>query len=730
MSKLLNQMKNLNLLKSALVATLVIFSSCADAACTTNTIFLNATLNSIGVGSCENSVNGIISINDPGNPNYGIYSEDDANVNNNSGSIILNDNDNYGIYSIGSNTINNNRGSISTNGSDGIGIKSEGQYSNNTNTGTVNTFGLNGIGIKSEGTNSTNINGGSINTGGDTSYGLNSTGQSSFNINSGGITTSGSHSFAISSLGAYTTTTNSGSILTSGLASSGIYSTGANADIINSGDISTSGQAAIGIRSFGANTIINNSGSISTTGSTSLGLYSTGINSIISNSGSVFTTGNSSSSGIRSDGANSTISNSGSVITSGSQGHGVILYGNNQTFTNSGLIKATGANSNSIRWQTGASNGVVNLNRGSIIIGDMVAGDHSGARLNINLGSSTSYAYSVSSHVTVTDLDNRPMVNGSAYAAGIGAQETAAEMLYQRTSLVNSALDRRLRTYASDQVESQPYWLDVYYSDITRNSGGNYSTRTAFSNYNYGMTAGFKLPVQFTALELLVNVEQKNLNIDSGNQKIDSTSIMAGLLAPSITEVFGAKLSAKVLVGYADHDGDRKVMTNSLLYDGSRQIKSDYNSIYAVVGTALTKLYPITDRLTADVILGLDLNTQRFESYKETDYFAWDSRTLTQLQSRVQTGLDYKLWADKGSIFARVGAEHRDLIGGATQDYAINGTNVSFNTNNKNDTYLTAQVGVRAQLEKRIQLFGVVNTLHSSDSVNSVSGNIGLRADF
>lgn len=730
MNKLLYQMRNFNLLKSVLVTTLVIFSSYADAACTTNTIFLNVTLNSIGVGSCENSVNGIISINDPGNPNYGIYSEDDANVNTNSGSIILNDNDNIGIYSIGSNTLNNNRGTISTNGSDGIGIKSDGQNSNNTNTGTINTFGLNGIGIKSVGTNSTNTNSGSINTNGDTSYGLNSSGQNSFNINSGGISTSGSHSFGISASGNYTTATNSGSILTSGLASSGIYSTGSNTDIINSGVISTSGQAAIAIRAFGANTIINNSGSISTTGSTSLGLYSTGINSIISNSGSITTSGNSSSSGIRSDGANSTITNSGSVISSGSQGHGVILNGNNQTFTNSGLIKATGTNSNSIRWQTGSSNGVVNLNRGSIIIGDMVAGDHSGARLNINLGSGASYAYSVSSHVTVTDLDNRPMVTGSANAAGIGAQETAAQMLYQRTNAATSALDRRLQAYASDEVDNQPYWLDVYYSDVTRNSGGNYSTRTAFSNYNYGMTAGFKLPAQFTPLELVVNVEQSNLNIDSNNQKINSTSIMAGVLAPNITEVLGAKLSAKALLGIGDHDGDRKVMTNSLLYDGSRQIHSNYNSVYGVIGSALTKLYPITDRFTADVILGLDLNAQRVESYRETDYFAWNSRTLTQLQSRIQTGLDCKLWGNKGSMFARVGAEHRDLIGGATQYYSINGTNVAFYNNNRNDTYLTAQVGIRAQLEKRIQLFGILNTFHSGDSVNSLSGNIGLRAKF
>jgi outer membrane autotransporter protein len=231
-------------------------------------------------------------------------------------------------------------------------------------------------------------------------------------------------------------------------------------------------------------------------------------------------------------------------------------------------------------------------------------------------------------------------------------------------------------------------------------------------------------------LELVVNVQQSNLNIDSGSQKIDSTSLMAGVIAPSIAEVLGAKLSAKALVGFANNDGDRKVMTNSLLYAGSRQIKSDYNSTYAVLGTALTKLYPINDRLTADALVGLDLATQHINAYAENDYFAWQGRTLNQLQSRVQVGLDYRFNQNKASLFARVGAERRDLISDGTQDYSINGTNVSFNTNNGNDTYITAQLGIKAQLEKHIQLFGIVNGLHSSDTIRSIQGNIGLRTDF
>ena len=504
--------------------------------------------------------------------------------------------------------------------------------------------------------------------------------------------------------------------------------------ILNSGTITLSSDYAIGIYSDGNNSILTNNGIIDTSSYVGWGIKSVGLNSTITNNGRISTSG-SGAAGLKIYGNNSIITNNGTITTSGNTADGILSVGNNIIINNSGTIRIADGDSSAILLGFAgffaANNNTVNLLKGSIIVGDIHADNLlTGAKININLGSGASYAYSVTGPWTISDLDNRPMVTGSAYAAGIGAQETASEMLYQRTSSITSALDRRLRSYASNEVDNQPYWLDVYYSDVSRNSGGNYSTRNAFSNYNYGLTAGFKLPVELTPLELVVNVHQSNLNIDSGSQKIDSTSLMAGVIAPSIAEVLGAKLSAKALVGFANNDGDRKVMTNSLLYDGSRQIKSDYNSTYAVLGTALTKLYPINDRLTADALVGLDLATQYINAYAETDYFAWQGRTLNQLQSRVQVGLDYRFNQNKASLFARVGAERRDLISGGTQDYSINGTNVSFNTNNSNDTYITAQLGIKAQLEKRIQLFAIVNGLHSSDTISSIQGNIGLRADF
>jgi len=560
-------------------------------------------------------------------------------------------------------------------------IVSTGATSTNTNRGTITTSGNYGHGIASTGATSTNTNSGTITTSGNYGYGINSTGATSTNTNSGTITTSGANSVGIGSSGATSTNTNSGSITISGTYGYGIYTAGTYSSVINTGTITTSGVNGIGINvSASSNTVYN---------------Y-----------GSILTTGTGYSPGISSGGNDLVINNYGKISAIG---YGVAI----EIYSNS------------------VSNNVVNLNRGSVIVGDIYAPVGTlGAKLNMNLGSGVSYAYSVTGPWTITDLDNRPMVTGSAYAAGIGAQETASEMLYQRTAAITKSLDSRLYAYAADESNVQPYWLDVYYADISRDAGANYSTRTKFSNDTYGLTVGYKLPIEPTTVELIVNAERSNLNIDSSNQKVDSTSVMAGLLAPNLTQIAGAQLSAKALLGYANHEGDRKVMTNDVLYDGSRNITADYDSYYAVVGANLLKLIPVNDHLTASVLAGLDLNTQNIKSYAESDYFAWNSRKLTQFQSRIQAGLDYQFNDDKAKLFARLGLEHRDLVSGETQQYSINDVGVSFNTNNSSDTYLTGQVGVKAQLEKRVQLFGVLSGVCSSDTVSSIQGNIGLRADF
>jgi hypothetical protein len=61
-------------------------------------------------------------------------------------------------------------------------------------------------------------------------------------------------------------------------------------------------------------------------------------------------------------------------------------------------------------------------------------------------------------------IDNArvPSWSMSGFYSGAGAQETASQMLYQRTSSITNALDRRMRDY-TDYNQSKindPYWID------------------------------------------------------------------------------------------------------------------------------------------------------------------------------------------------------------------------------------------------------------------------------
>ena len=743
-----------------------------------------------GIYSTGNSTSNInhygASIATYGDESYGLISLGNNSSNINSGTITIGSsvsgNTSFAIYSAGSNSENQNalQGVITVNSAYSAAMVSDGSHSLVTNLGNISfsSSAFYAAGIRVNESNNVIQNSGNITMNGMLSNAVESVGDYNVVNNSGILRTTRSGSNAIYSDGLYATILNTGEIITSGgVSSHAIYSVGANAEILNSGIIRTSRIDSAGISSDGNFSIIRNTNEIHTTGQTSYGIGMTGhygnvintgeINTAglgshaiyengignVTNSGSISTSGIGAYGIFSNNGSGEIINNSGNISTSGSSAHGILAAGANQILDNSGSITTSGSlsrgvslsgsvtlnnsgsivarSSNAAAIYLSSSNNTVNLNHNSIIVGDIFAlNTTTGNRLNINLGAGASYAYSVTGPWTIADGNDRPFVTGSAYAAGVGSQESASEILYQRTSPISSALDRRSRVYSRNSTESKPYWIDLYYLDSSRNAGGSFSNRVSFTNYHSGFNAGINLSNTAQPLELVFNLDQSSLNLDHGNQKVDSSSLLTGLYAPNIINFSGLSFSSKALIGYADHDGDRKVFTNSLLFNGSRQIKSDYKSLYALLGISASKSFDLTDHLVADILVGIDVTSQKIRSYRESDYFAWESRTISQLQSKLQLGIEGFFYNNRGSVFARVGAENRNLIAGSIQEYSINGTNVSFNTNNKTDTYLTSQIGARVQIDKNIYVLGSVNTLHSSDSVNSFSGNVGLLFDL
>jgi hypothetical protein len=408
--------------------------------------------------------------------------------------------------------------------------------------------------------------------------------------------------------------------------------------------------------------------------------------------------------------ANSTITNSGTITGSTA---GIINSGTGiSTITNSGTI--TGG-TNSIN-----NSGVINLtlNQGSKLIGTI---SNSGT-LNIisNVGAAKSYAYS-GTVTSLTDSNNRPSALGSAVAINIGSMEVSGENLYQKTASITEAIDRNVKN-------NKDTWVEPYYSESTRDSGGDSSQIRQFKNNKQGINAGFKVENSAPPLQVIFNVDQTKNNIDSSEHIINSDGVMIGLMAPKYTQYEGFDVSVKGLVGYANSKTDRKILDNTSS-TGERTLTGEYDSYYAVVGSALSKNYSLDKDLNANLILGVDLTSEFRNSYSENLYFKYNSLDLVQLQPRIQSEF-IKTTGKDSNVFLTAGVGAREVLSGKTQKYSMNNTGVSFTTPNSGDYYASLAAGTSMNVAANVNFYALVSAKMSERDTETYQASLGLKGTF
>ncbi len=363
----------------------------------------------------------------------------------------------------------------------------------------------------------------------------------------------------------------------------------------------------------------------------------------------------------------------------------------------------------------------INLNKGSVIIGTI----HSSTdvTLNMNVGASKSYAYTTSGAGTITlnDLNNRPAVKGSALAINIGSMEMAGENLYQKTANITDAVDRNVKN-------NKDTWVEPYYSESTRDSGGDSSQIRQFKNNKQGVNAGFKVANSATPLQFILNVDQTKNNIDSSEHIINSDSVMIGLTAPSFAKYEGFDVSVKGLVGYANSKTDRKVLDNTSS-TGERTLTGEYDSYYAVVGSALSKNYNLDKDLNANLTFGVDLTSEFRDSYSENLYFKYNSLELIQLQPKIQSEF-VKTTGKDSNVFLTAGVGAREVLSGKTQKYSMNNTGVSFTTPNSGDYYASLAAGANINVAANVNFTALVSAKMSEKETETYQASIGLKGTF
>ena len=560
--------------------------------------------------------------------------------------------------------------------------------------------------------------------------------------NTGTIT---SNQDAIVVNGTITTLTNSLTISggTSPLVGNGenginISSSGLISNLTNSGEII--GQRD-GIDQLGTITLLTNSGTIRATSFDGINNDDPGAGeatiSTINNSGTI--RGNRHGIG-QDDGLITTLTNTGSIIGdtnagvySGASGNIITINNNSGTISgalygirNNGGSLTTINNSGTISGGTNSilntgTLGTINLNKGSVLIGTISStGNYT---LNMNVGGSKSYFVSTEGAGTITlnDLNNRPVVQGSALAINIGSMEMAGENLYQKTANITDAVDRNVKN-------NKDTWVEPYYSESTRDSGGDSSQIRQFKNNKQGINAGFKVENSAKPLQVIFNVDQTKNNIDSSEHIINSDGVMIGLVAPSYAKYEGFDVSVKGLVGYANSKTDRKILDNTTT-TGSRTLTGEYDSYYAVVGSALSKNYNLDKDLNANLTLGVDLTSEFRDSYSENLYFKYNSLDLVQLQPRIQSEF-IKTTGKDSNVFLTAGVGAREVLSGKTQKYSMNNTGVSFTAPNSGDYYASLAVGTNMNVAANVNFYTLVSAKMSEKDTETYQASIGLKGTF
>jgi hypothetical protein len=626
-----------------------------------------------------------------------------------------------------------------------------------TGSGSSFYYGINSSGSSNTITNLNTING-TVTSG--YAYGINNTGSVSTITNTGTINLTNSAGSNGNTYGMLTLTGSNNTLVNTGrinVTSSalwnthGLYSNSANTNSINSGIINavdtaatTTAYGASGFYTDSSNNTLTNTGNISATGSVNFAYavyirHTTNTNFTLVNSSTISGTSTTSFGvGFRDRMGGATITNSGTISgtsTSG-QGYGISLTANNSAITNTNAGTITGSTAGIINTGTGITitnsgtitggtssinnSGVINLtlNQGSKLIGTIT---NSGT-LNItsNVGAAKSYAYS-GTVTSLTDSNNRPSALGSAVAINIGSMEVSGENLYQKTASITDAIDRNVKN-------NKDTWVEPYYSESTRDSGGDSSQIRKFKNNKHGFNAGFKVENSATPLQVIFNVDQTKNNIDNEEHIINSDGVMIGLAAPSYAKYEGFDVSVKGLVGYVSNKTDRKILDNTSS-TGERTLTGEYDSYYAVVGSALSKKYNLDKDLNANLILGVDLTSEFRDSYSENLYFKYNSLELIQLQPRIQSEF-IKTTGKDSNVFLTAGVGAREILSGKTQKYSMNNTGVSFTAPNSGDYYASLAAGTNMNVAANINFYALVSAKMSEKDTETYQASLGLKGTF
>ena len=403
-----------------------------------------------------------------------------------------------------------------------------------------------------------------------------------------------------------------------------------------------------------------------------------------------------------------------------------IELGDSGTITNSGQIRNDTSPSNtSIRLK--GDNSTVILQDGGIVVGRIIS-EGTGNKLQVNHGLGQAYFYDTAGTLELEDLAGNTIVEGSASAVGLGAQETVDELIALKASNLRAALKRYALSMGTERGGST--WGETF-GYLAKRSGTTKLQKYQASGFGVNVAR----PVTLSS-DLLLSLENSNLGLQ-GNHDVARKAVFVGLNISENIEVKTDRFSASgfIVGGVGWNDSHRQVLTNTTA-SGFLDLHTSYRSYEAIasgnIGYNIDLLGVASDgelsRNSFYTELGFTLAGVHIGDYNEGNLFFWDERSLIQESIYLREEISHKL-GKKSALKLGAEVEHRKVLIGAKQKYKINSTDVSFSNGRNSELLMSANFDFNHKIPHGLAYFQIQQRF-SRDQQGSFGGGIGVKFKF
>ncbi len=198
---------------------------------------------------------------------------------------------------------------------------------------------------------------------------------------------------------------------------------------------------------------------------------------------------------------------------------------------------------------------------------------------------------------------------------------------------------------------------------------------------------------------------------------------MAGLVSEERTNAKGMAWFVKGLLSYARHHGNRVVYNNNDT-SGSETVSAHYASKGFLLGLEARK--PLLTRPTTQLhwFAGADLVTEHFDAYAESNYFAWNARTLIQSIVHLDAQLEHR--AKTHEEWIRLGFAQYHTLHGNSFNFVIDSTPENFSDTAGNDVAVRGELGARCHLRDKVEAYVTLGGSKSRHHVADYDGHLGV----